>query len=121
MARNIAFVRGHAGPVIWDGSELGISIAYDRRAPFTLKADCLINAVGFDPWSLLEMVKAGGVKGVLRPGESALRETLAEEMASHLSVPDDHGLDARVHVPSRLASRTDPGRDRPEPTSIVAG
>src|SRR3546814_2456204 len=54
----IAFVRGHAGPVIWDGSELGISIAYDRRAPFTLKADCLINAVGFDTWSLLEMVKA---------------------------------------------------------------
>src|SRR3546814_5221082 len=52
MARNIAFVRGHAGPVIWDGSELGISIAYDRRAPFTLKADCLINAVGFDTWSL---------------------------------------------------------------------
>src|SRR3546814_5565651 len=28
MARNIAFVRGHAGPVIWDGSELGISIVY---------------------------------------------------------------------------------------------
>src|SRR3546814_6080928 len=88
MARNIAFVRGHAGPVIWDGSELGISIAYDRRAPFTLKADCLINAVGFDTWSLLEMVKAGGVKGVLRPGEGELREKLAEAMASDLSFPE---------------------------------
>src|SRR3546814_3606052 len=107
MARNSAFVRGHAGPVIWDGSELGISIAYDRRAPFTLKADCLINAVGFDTWSLLEMVKAGGVKGVLRPGESELREKLAEAMASDLSFPEDAGLGARLHVPSLRASRSE--------------
>src|SRR3546814_19362666 len=112
MARNSAFVRGHAGPVIWDGSELGISIAYDRRAPFTLKADCLINAVGFDTWSLPEMVKAGGVKGVLRPGESELREKLAEAMASDLSLPAAAGLRARLHLPSPTTPPPDPRQDR---------
>lgn len=109
MARNIAFVRGHAGPVIWDGSELGISIAYDRRAPFTLKADCLINAVGFDTWSLLELVKANGVKGLLRPGERDLREKLAETMESDLSFAADAGLGARLHVPSLASLAHGPG------------
>src|SRR3546814_18061612 len=58
------------------------------------------------------MVKAGGVKGVLRPGESELREKLAEAMASDLSFPEDAGLGARLHVPSLRASRTDPGSER---------
>src|SRR3546814_1791010 len=58
------------------------------------------------------MVKAGGVKGVLRPGESELREKLAEAMASDLSFPEDAGLGARFPVPSLRASRTDPGSER---------
>src|SRR3546814_17713897 len=87
MPRNIAFVRGHAGPVIWDGSELGISIAYARRAPFTLPADCLIDAVGFDTWSLLEVVMAGGVKGVPRPGARARSSAGSGNMGAERFVP----------------------------------
>lgn len=108
-ARNISFVRGHAGPVIWDGSELGIEISYDRRPSFTFKADCLINAVGFDTWSLLELVKASSVKGLLRPGESALREAVAEAMGADLSFAADAGLGAGLHVPSLAALARGPG------------
>src|SRR3546814_12311544 len=67
------------------------------------------------------MVKAGGVKGVLRPGESELREKLAGAMAIDLSFPEDAGLGARLHVPSLRASRTDPGSDRSVASDSLRG
>ncbi len=108
-SRDIAFVRGHAARGAWDGSELKVEIDYNDKPAFTLKADCLINAIGFDAWSLLDLVKAKGVKNLLRKGEKEVRDELAERMLPDLSFPADSALGVGLHVPVLASLARGPG------------
>ena len=108
-AQNIAYVPGYADHVAWDDDELTVEVCYDRRPASTLRVDCLVNAIGFDPWTLLELVKVRGVTSILRPGESELRRKIAEAMLPNLSFGTGAQLGTGLHVPTLASLAHGPG------------
>ncbi|PJG47122.1 hypothetical protein CAF53_01865 [Sphingobium sp. LB126] len=108
-ARNIAFVHGHATNISWDGSELKVDLEYDRRPTHPVKADCVINAIGFDSWSLLNLVDEPARAGLLAPAQAALRETAAENMLPNLSFGPGANLGEGLHVPVLASLAHGPG------------
>jgi len=107
-ATNINYVRGRAVDTTWDGSELRIHIDYDGQSMPPLKADCLINAIGFDAWSLLKLVNRPTAAGLANPSSSQ-RQTVMENMLPNLSFSASAGLGDNLHVPSLAGLAHGPG------------
>lgn len=116
LATNIAYVRGKADRVAWDGAEMRIDIVYDKGssgaprlvAEPPLLVDCLINAIGFNPWSLLKIVK-GRLAQTLWQADAKTRETVADAMLRNLSFDASAGLGHNLHVPVLAAFALGPG------------
>lgn len=108
-APNVDYVRGHAAGVAWDGDELRVDLEYRKRSTGSIKADILINAIGFDQWSLIKLVKAAGVADLLKDGAETVRSKIAADMDGDLSLPASAGLGAGLHVPSLGAFAHGPG------------
>lgn len=108
-SRNIDFVRGRATGINWDGSELSIDVEYDGQSVASPKSDCFINAIGFDPWSLLDIVSAPQVNILRQHGSQDIRDRAAEQMLSDLSFTPSNKLGTGLHVPVLAALARGPG------------
>ncbi|MBO1329520.1 SidA/IucD/PvdA family monooxygenase [Acetobacter suratthaniensis] len=108
-ACNVDYVLGKAINASWDDSELTIDITYDGQNQKQVTADCLINAIGFDAWSLLKLVDAVAVRNILDPTNKKIREQLEGEILPDLSFPVSAGLGTGLHVPSLAALAHGPG------------
>ncbi|WP_260926748.1 SidA/IucD/PvdA family monooxygenase [Novosphingobium sp. 9] len=108
-ASNVDYVLGKATDASWDDDELAIDITYDGKLQKQVRADCVINAIGFDAWSLLDLVDAVAVKDILGPRGKDTRDRLESEMLADLSFPASAGLGAGLHAPSLAALARGPG------------
>jgi len=111
----VEYVVGKATEVTWEadafGQELTVYVDYlDDRTP--LKADYLINGMGFDPWSQLEMVSHPLAtlfnNGKLRSeAEAGMRDDLTFPV---LTSPSGKKLEmSRLHIPAMASLAQGPG------------
>ena len=96
-ARNLEHVMGYAKRVRATGTDLTIGIEYDGKPRGSVGADFLINAIGFNPWSLLKCVT--GSASLLTEDAAKDRASIEEEILPDLSLPLRAGLGAGLHVP----------------------
>ena len=100
LSPNIAYRRGRAVEARWEEDEIIVAIEYDGGRESAVRADYLISAIGFDPWSLLELVEHPEVAPLCAAGGEARRRQVETEMHPDLSLPDISGLPPGLHVPA---------------------
>jgi len=102
QAYNIGYLAGKARVARWnaDDEELEIDLTYHQGALPALRANYLINAIGFDSWSLLELVKHPKSAALRAADGGALRERVELQMQADLSLPAISGLPQGLHVPA---------------------
>lgn len=108
-ASNIIYTPGKATRADWDKADGSMNIALEDGLP--LNADYLVMAGGFDPWSLLDIVRARGLAKALRmddPGRS-LRAELELSIERDLSLPSVGGIPPGLHVPALAGLAVGPG------------
>jgi mycobactin lysine-N-oxygenase len=108
-AVNVGYLRGKAKEAIWDDDELKISIEYDGRRSILVAAQYLINAIGFDSWSLLELVDHPKARALRRPHNAAQREEVEKQILPDLTLPPISRLPPGLHVPALAGLACGPG------------
>ena len=117
-ASNVEYAVGRAEGVRFEVDELLITIGYDRptgdggTVPMTrdVAADYLVNALGFDPWSVLKIVR-GKAQALLAdtPAARALKGRTTSEMRADLSLPPSSEVADGLHVPGLCGLARGPG------------
>lgn len=116
---NIEFTVGRAEEVRAELDELILTVGYDRPSADgaslehrtgAVSADFLINGMGFDPWSVLKIVR-GKVQNLLGSSSSAeaLRRRAEREIQEDLSLPASVDAPGGLHVPGLAALARGPG------------
>jgi hypothetical protein len=67
----------------------------------------VINAIGFDRWSSLELVRDASVELLLR--NEKLKQQVEWDISTDLSLPPSHSLPERLHVPALAGLARGPG------------
>jgi mycobactin lysine-N-oxygenase len=117
-ASNVEYAVGRAEGVRFELDELLITIGYDRPSgdggtvsmTRDVAADYLVNAMGFDPWSVLKIVR-GKAQALLAdtPTARALKRTTTSEMRADLSLPPSSEVPDGLHVPGLCGLARGPG------------
>lgn len=104
----LTYVRGHAGEVVWNGYALDISVTYRKRPAPSVEADYLVSAVGFDSWTLLQLVDHPNIADILGPSD-ALRKQIRIDFPANLAMPPVSRLPDGLHVPALADLAQGPG------------
>jgi mycobactin lysine-N-oxygenase len=97
-----------SGPVGSASGDISLENSYDGQAGVSIKTDFLICAIGFDPWSLLELVDAAPAQKLAR-GSNHVREQVEAGITADLALPPLSGLPAGLHVPALAGFAHGPG------------
>lgn len=108
-AENVEFVQGAAKSASWNGEaeELVVGIDYPGQPATGIVADYLINAIGFDKWSVLSIVDHPAIAQLLKDGKP--RKTCEETILPDLSLAPETGAPPNLHVPSLGVLQHGPG------------
>lgn len=79
---------------------LSIGIEYPDGTRTQLKADLLVNAIGFDRWSLLDLVDHPAAARAIAPGNARRRCVLEKNINPDLSMPSIGTFPPGLHVPA---------------------
>ena len=109
QAANIDFAEGMVMEVRFVDNELEIRTRYKSDPPRLIKADYLVNAIGFDTWSLLDLVDHPRIATLRSDDRAGLRVQLEVEMLEDLSLPARSGLPPGLHVPGLASLAHGPG------------
>jgi len=118
-ATNVEYAIGRADELRFDLDELIVSASFEsvgadgatlQRRSRQVTADFLVNAIGFDPWSLLKIVR-GKAQNLLGPSSSAkaLRAAAELNILPDLSLPPESEVPSGLHVPGLAALARGPG------------
>lgn len=105
----VDYFAGRANSVGWDpvgSGELLVSATSTSGEHVNMPADYLINAMGFDPWSQLDVIKSPSSKSLIE--NSKTREAAQLSMLRSLDFDSSVGME-RLHVPSLAALQWGPG------------
>ena len=104
----IDFVRGRADSVAYDEGQFSITTRDPKQ---TVSADMFVNALGFDPWKVLQIVDHSAVELLLDdcPHGAKLRERTESDILPDLSLPSCSGLPAGLLVPGLSSLAQGPG------------
>lgn len=106
----VSFERGKAVLLQWhpvDG-ELVLTVNYEG-SDSQIPADFFVNAIGFDSWSLLDIVDAPAIRGLADSQVATLRKRAEELIERDLSLPTALGLPPGLHVPALAGLARGPG------------
>jgi mycobactin lysine-N-oxygenase len=106
----VNFEKGKAVLVQWDEDEKELVLSVDYKGGgVPIRADFFINAIGFDSWSLLEMVDAGAVRSLDDVAGEDLRKQVEEAIERDLSLSPRLGMPPGLHVPALAGLARGPG------------
>lgn len=108
-ATNVDYRVGHATSVEWTGDELEIGIDYDGQARAPLRADYIVQAIGFDVWSLLDIVRGPGGGPLLALAAREARSEVELAIGEDLALPAIAGVGPGLHVPGLATMAQGPG------------
>ncbi|MDR6827693.1 mycobactin lysine-N-oxygenase [Bosea sp. BE271] len=106
-SKNVIFSRGRAESATWDVTELVIQTSYDGTAGAVIRADYLVNAIGFDAWSLFNLVKHPAAQRLASDPDA--RAGIEESVLPDLSLDRSAGLSRRLHIPGLAGLANGPG------------
>lgn len=92
-----------------DEEELAVEIVYDGDPTDPVIVDYLISAIGFDRWSLLDVVASDAATALCSAGSADLRKEVLKGMEEDLSLPGISGLPRGLHVPALADLARGPG------------
>jgi hypothetical protein len=96
--------------ISWDDGALAIQTKYaDVLLLNKIEAHYLVNATGFDLWSLLKIIKTESVIDLLSSSDESVRVDAAKAMLPDLSFGLGHGIPGGLHVPAIAARKYGPG------------
>jgi mycobactin lysine-N-oxygenase len=109
QASNVGYRAGRAVSAEWDGQELRIELQYAGRPADPVGSHYLVNAIGFDPWTLLEPVKGHLADRIRNPVHSEYRLRVESLMEPDLSLPRLLGNPGGLHIPVLAGFAHGPG------------
>jgi mycobactin lysine-N-oxygenase len=109
LSPNVEYRWGKALEAHWDGDEMFLDIEYEGQPMPRQPANYLINTIGFDSWSLLELVEHSSVASLCAPGGGLKRNQVGVEMMEDLTLPSISGLPPGLHVPALAGLAHGPG------------
>jgi mycobactin lysine-N-oxygenase len=106
----VSFEKGKAVLVQWDEGEKELVLSVDYEGDgVPIPADFFVNAIGFDSWSLLDMVDAAAVRSLDGATGEDLRKQVEEAMERDLSLPKRLGMPPGLHIPALAGLARGPG------------
>jgi mycobactin lysine-N-oxygenase len=105
----IAYRWGRAVEASRNGDEIEVAIEYEGQPAVPQRADYLVSAIGFEMWSLLELVDDPAVAALCAPAGAPARIQVEVDMLPDLSLPPVSGLPPGLHVPALGALAHGPG------------
>lgn len=108
-ATNVTYEFGRGIEVKWVSDELEIVLSYDDKPRESVKADYLIQAIGFDNWSLLDCVSHPAKNALLALENKKGREKVELAIQTNLELPACAAMGRGLHVPSLAAIAQGPG------------
>jgi len=105
---DVEHLAGKAVEITAVGGELHVKIEYPDKN-LTLATNYVVIAIGFDAWSLLQLVDHSAVPPLLAPGGKLLRREVEAEMLADLTLPPVSGLPKGLHVPALAGLAQGPG------------
>ncbi|WP_237478603.1 SidA/IucD/PvdA family monooxygenase [Lichenibacterium dinghuense] len=105
----VAYRRGRVLKVDWTDEGLDIDIEYDGQTAAPHRADYLVAAIGFDNWSLLDLVDHSAAERLRDPSRGDERKRVEEEILPDYGLPPSAGLPPGLHVPALAGLAHGPG------------
>jgi mycobactin lysine-N-oxygenase len=110
QAKSVIYTSGKVMSAEWTGDDVRLNIEYDKKRQPDVPCDYFINAIGFDQWTLLDLVKHSKIASILeRTSGADLRKQIEANMLPDLSLPPIAGVGSGLHVPSLAAFQHGPG------------
>lgn len=108
-APRVGYVWGRAIQAEWIDPEVVVEIVYDGQFMPNEAGDYLISAIGFDRWSLLDLVKVPAAQALRAASAEKLRASVEETIMPDLTLPGISGVPAGLHIPALADLARGPG------------